>query len=163
MQYKISPLLYNCALNTALPIILSDLDDLAKLEASGTLPSTETETAGAYSCYSNYCLLKETFCKVYNLDNTILTWQELNKFLKSCNSFFAVQAIFAPVIRKFIGEISRRVGTSYDLDSLTEIQKDTNECEPELDCTGRYTMLTVHEASLFSRTICNNNKRMYIR
>ncbi len=154
MQYKISGILNNCALNTALPIILADIKDLAAIEKRGLLPDPknlgkngiEEKTAirSDEPYYNKYFLLKEIFCEIYNLDNDTFTWKNLDEFLSGFHSFLVSQVIFLPVFRKFIGEIAPLQGYT-DLEQLINIQE-VHKHEYDKNCVGRYPMLDAREA-----------------
>ena len=153
MQYKISGILNNCALNSALPIMLQDFEDLAKLEENNQLPhianldGLEFKEQDDCPYFRNYLLLKEIFAEVYGLQNERLSWQELNVFLKSYNSFLAIQIVFLPVFRKFIGKIDELHYSSYsNLSLLTDIQS-TASLEGD-ENIGKYIPLDIREVFL---------------
>lgn len=155
MKYKITGILNNCALNSALPIMLEDIKDLATLEKKNLLPKTEnigrdgveekTEIRSTDDCYINYFRLKEIFCEVYHLDNDTINWQKFNAFLSDYNSFLAIQIIFLPVLRKFIGSEALNITEYKNLELLTKIQN-THENEYETNCIGKYNILRAEEA-----------------
>lgn len=153
MREKISGILNNCALNTALPVMLKDFEILAKLETENQLPKLEylgldgieqkSEIHSCDDCYISYHKLKEIFAITYEIDELTFTWQKLVNFLRSFKSFLAIQIIFLPVSRKFISEIAKN--KNYDLYFLSSIQKG-HEIKHEDNCTGKYNPLCGKEA-----------------
>lgn len=117
---KISGLLYNCALYSALPTLLNGIRELAEQEARGTLANLADNQV-----VRNYIRLKDIFSAYYGIDaNAGLDWHEFNLFL-STHSFYANEIIFSPVLRSFIAEIG--LGSGYlaeDLWMLRDIQDD---------------------------------------
>ena len=129
---KISGLLSNCALNTALPILLGGIYKLAEREAAGTLANLADN-----SIYKQYKQLKELFACYYHIDNNpAFNWREFYLFLNK-HSFYANEIMFAPVFRAFIAEQGRASGSyaEADLPLLCDVQYD-----------GRYNYLPESEA-----------------
>ncbi len=116
---RITGLLHNCALNSALPILLNGIEKLAIHEAEGTL-----DTVTDNLIVQNYLRFKNTFASHYGLEgNESFTWYQFHNFLNK-HSFYAKEIIFAPVFRKFIGEEGLNTGVYPEIALLRDIQED---------------------------------------
>ena len=134
---KISGLLNNCSLYSALPILLEGIDALSTLEKNGQLQPLELANN---TIIESYTRLKGLFALHYQIEPDMLSWTQFNDFLKS-NSFYANEIIFSPVFRSFIAALGPTNGyASEDLWLLRDIQN--TEYSP-----GRYNPLDATEAS----------------
>ncbi|MCL9685643.1 hypothetical protein [Legionella maioricensis] len=132
---RITGLLHNCALNSALPTLLNGIEMLAMHEASGTLDKLTDNII-----VQNYLRLKNIFANHYGIGaaNTDFTWGEFHAFLRK-HSFYANEIIFAPVLREFIGEEGLASGNYPQIKLLKDIRR-----------SGQYSLLaTLEVASLF--------------
>lgn len=116
-QPKITGLLNNCALNTALPTLLEVIQKLGLAEANQGLG----ELAGS-PVFKKYEELKTIFADHYGIKREAFTWVVFSAYLNQ-HSFYANEIIFAPVLRLFIGQIALR-GGGYDdgVSGLSEVQ-----------------------------------------
>ncbi len=129
---RITGLLNNCALNSALPILLDGISKIAALEAAGTLG----RLAGN-AIFKNYKQLKDIFANYYGVnDNAAFNWVEFHRFLVS-HSFYANEILLAPIMRNFIAEHGLASGNypSAAIGLLRDVQRQ-----------GRYTLLPDTEA-----------------
>lgn len=115
---RISGLLFNCAMNCALPRLLENIDTLAALEQTGGLPASDDPT------YANYERLKTIFMTYYGQHNDAnCSWEFFSNFLKT-HSFYGQELMFMPIFRIFIAEIGLQSGDYYseDLWKLRDLQ-----------------------------------------
>jgi hypothetical protein len=131
---RITGLLHNCALNSALPTLLKGIEKLAMHEADGTLASLNENII-----VQNYLRLKNIFAIHYGVNaNANFTWCEFHAFLNK-HSFYANEIIFAPIFRRFIAEEGLASRAYQQIDLLSEVQN-----------TGQYSLLGTREvANLF--------------
>lgn len=117
---RITGLLHNCALNSALPNLLLGIAELAQLESEGALESIKNDQV-----YLNYKKLKTVFAGHYGIaDPETFSWVSLNRFL-TVHSFYGNELIFAPVFRKFIAAIAlTQEYLPQDLGALRDVQRD---------------------------------------
>ena len=130
---KITGLLNNCALNSALPTLLESIKQLASREANGTL-----DVIASNVIVQHYMQLKDIFAAYYRIgDRAAFNWVQFNEFLTR-HSFYAAEIIFAPVFRSFIAQFGPANGyAADDLWLLRDVQED-----------GRYNNLHYLEASV---------------
>lgn len=129
---RITGLLHNCALNSALPILLEGIGQLAQQEEAGILGNLADNLI-----FKNYKHLKDLFANHYRLDHhPAFNWRQFHRFL-AAHSFSANEILFAPVFRKFIAEVGFAKGDyqRQDLGLLRDIQPN-----------GCYTLLPNTEA-----------------
>ena len=130
---KMTGLLNNCSLNSALPTLLEGIKQLAEREALNTLVSIADN-----SIVQKYERIKLIFADYYGLPTGHLAfnWRAFNDFLIS-HSFYANEIIFAPIFRNFIAEFGPENGYQVaDLAALRDVQID-----------GRYNNLSAQEAA----------------
>lgn len=117
---RITGLLNNCALYSALPELLRGIHQLAERETQGTLAELSENPV-----YLSYQKLKETFGRYYGVDaHEAFNWQTLDSYLNS-HSFYANEIIFSPVLRHCIANVGLSDG--YDAASiglLRDVQAD---------------------------------------
>jgi hypothetical protein len=128
---KLTGLLNNCALNSALPSLLMGISKLAN--------TPEANYPGDDTVFKSYQLLKNCFANYYGINPEALNWLDFNNFLES-HSFYAKEMILAPVFRSFIANRGPHHDYRHDdLWLLKDVQDD-----------GRYNQLEAREAaSLF--------------
>jgi len=128
---KITGLLNNCALNTALPIILEGISDLATYETAEILAEISDN-----EIFESYLRLKEIYAEHYLIGSSIdFNWLKFSDFIRK-NSFYANELMFAPVLRKFIAEKGFISGNYRDGVSLLK----------DVQHNGRYNLLPDTEA-----------------
>jgi|GEM_PF-2279156 len=146
---KITGLLFNCAMNCALPQLLENIDALVVLEHANNLSSLDDDTV-----YANHERLKAIFTTHYGLDNTSCTWEKFNTFLNT-HSFYAQEIMFAPVFRIFIAEMALQSG-QYEEQDLWRIR--------DIQATGRYNPLGIKEVGeLFYVPLAIGNVTLFER
>jgi hypothetical protein len=116
---RITGLLHNCALNSALPNLLEGIEELAELELSGQLESLRNDPV-----YNNYKKLKTIFARHYGLASPEnFSWSSFVTFL-SAHAFYPKEIIFAPVFRTFIAEVAlTQHYLSQDLGGIRDVQR----------------------------------------
>ncbi|MDF1828365.1 MAG: hypothetical protein P1U39_08820 [Legionellaceae bacterium] len=162
---RITGLLFNCAMNCALPRLLENIDRLATLEQTGDLPASDDPT------YAHYERLKTIFMTHYGQhDHANCTWEFFSNFLKKY-SFYGQELMFMPIFRIFIAEIGLQSGEYYseDLWSLRDLQAPNAEHDAiytamnqKNPAIGRYSNLeisTVHK--LFYAPLAIGNFKLY--
>lgn len=130
---KITGLLFNCALNSALPTLLEGIGQLAEREAAGTLTQIADNPI-----VQQYQRIKDIFAHHYGVDGELaFDWPAFHLFV-SKHSFYANEIIFAPIFRHFIAEKGLASGSYLpaDLGALRDVQGD-----------GRYNYLADTEAA----------------
>lgn len=133
---KITGLLNNCALNSALPTLLNVIQQLGQAEARGSLDEFADSPI-----YQKYQELKMVFADHYGIAREAFNWVVFSAYLNR-HSFYANEIIFAPVLRLFIGqEALAGGGYAEGVSGLSEVQD---------DAFGRYNNLHYLEvAQLF--------------
>jgi hypothetical protein len=105
---RITGLLFNCAMNCALPRLLENIDTLAALEQEGNLPEVSDAT------YAHYERLKTIFMTHYGQHHAAAcSWEFFSTFLKKY-SFYGQEIMFAPVFRIFISEMALQIQEPYN-------------------------------------------------
>jgi hypothetical protein len=134
--HKITGLLNNCALNSALPHLLHGISKLAELEAAGGIDNLADN-----EIIQRYTQLKNLYAAHYGIDrNLAFNWCAFHRFL-SAHSFYANEIMFAPVFRHFIAEMGLASGR-YSVEGLPLLR----DVQPD----GRYIMMDVYAtAALF--------------
>ncbi|WP_133128494.1 hypothetical protein [Legionella nagasakiensis] len=129
---RISGLLNNCALYSALPELLRGIHQLAEREAAGTLAELIENPI-----YLSYQTLRETFGRYYGIDgHEAFNWQALDSYLNS-RSFYENEIIFSPVLRHFIAEVG--LADDYDVASIGLLR--------DVQANGAYNHLHYMEAA----------------
>jgi len=117
---RVTGLLQNCALNSALAIVLQEISHLAGREAADDLAEINDNPIVV-----NYNRLKDIFSSYYRINpREKLTWVIFNDFLTN-HSHAAKEIIFAPVFRQFIAEMGLADGAARP-ELLNNIQPDGN-------------------------------------
>lgn len=129
---RITGLLNNCALNSALPTLLDGIRQLAEHEAAGTLSTIANNVI-----VQSYNSLKKMYANHYGVGtNPAFDWREFHAFI-SKHSFYANEMMFAPILRNFIAEVGLKNGYARDdIWMLRDIQEED----------GRYNNLHYLEA-----------------
>ncbi|MDF1646943.1 MAG: hypothetical protein P1U61_08210 [Legionellaceae bacterium] len=127
---KISGLVYNCALNCALPTILEQISAYAHLEVSehSNLPNPSEDRL-----FSSYLILKDTFAESYNLSELQrenFTWTVFLELIHH-HDFTGIEILFIPVLRELLKRFSKEDGIT--LDELQRVEMRSNGRYPELD------------------------------
>mgnify|MGYP003630212911 CR=1 FL=1 len=164
---RITGLLFNCAMNCALPRLLENIDALVVLEHANNLPSLNHDAV-----YTNHERLKAIFTTHYGIDNTSCTWEKFYTFLNT-HSFYAQEIMFAPVFRIFIAEMALQSGQykEQDLWRIRDIQDIGQDAESDMvyaalgttnPTVGRYNLLPISEISaLFYAPLALGNVTLY--
>lgn len=163
---RITGLLFNCAMNCALPRLLENIDALVVLEHANNLPSLDD------TVYANHERLKAIFTTYYGIDNTLCSWEKFYTFLNTHN-FYAQEIMFAPVFRIFIAEMALQSGQyqEEDLWRIRDIQDIGQDAESDMvyaalgttnPTVGRYNLLPILEINdLFYTPLALGNVTLY--
>jgi hypothetical protein len=162
---RITGLLFNCAMNCALPRLLENINALVELERSGDLPSSDD------AVYANYERLKVVFMTYYGINpNPSCSWEIFSTFLDT-HSFYAQEIMFAPVFRIFIAEMALLSGKyeTTDLEKIRDLQSPNAEADEiyaaigEVNpAIGRYNNLEISTVSeLFYAPLAIGNIKLY--